>query len=134
MNKWIGIGRSTKDVEVRYTSSGEPMAVAKVTMAIDSGYGDKKKTNFVPITCFGKTAEVLERYLRKGKLFAVEGEYSTGSYENKEGKKVYTTEIIASKVEIIEWPDKDESNIPEGFTQVENDGAFAALDDSEVPF
>jgi single-strand DNA-binding protein len=129
MNNWVGVGRATKDVETRYSQGDNPMAVSKVTMAIDSGYGDKKKTNFVPIVAFGKTAEAMEKYLVKGKLFAVQGEYTTGSYKNKEGVTVYTTQITANKVQILEWGDKQEiaqdPGVPEG---------FSALDSDEIPF
>jgi single-strand DNA-binding protein len=132
MNNWVGVGRATKDVETRYSQGDNPMAVSKVTMAIDSGYGDKKKTNFVPIVAFGKTAEAMEKYLVKGKLFAVQGEYTTGSYKNKEGVTVYTTQITANKVQILEWGDKQDTQegaqdpgVPEG---------FSALDSDEIPF
>jgi single-strand DNA-binding protein len=128
MNKFLGVGRSTKEVETRYTTGENAMAISKVTMAIDSGFGDKKKTNFVPITAFGKTAEFMERNLQKGKLFAVEGEYTTGSYENKHGEKVYTTEIKADKIQILEWGEKKETQgdgIPKGFN---------SFDPEELPF
>ncbi|MDD4564808.1 MAG: single-stranded DNA-binding protein [Eubacteriales bacterium] len=129
MNKFLGIGRSTKEVELRYTTGAEPLAVGRVTMAIDSGFGDKKKTNFVPITAFGKTAEFMERNLQKGKLFAVEGEYTTGSYNNKNGEKVYTTEIKADKVQVLEWGDKKESGRNDGLPE-----GFKALDLEDMPF
>jgi single-strand DNA-binding protein len=131
MNNWVGVGRATKDVETRYSQGDNPMAVSKVTMAIDSGYGDKKKTNFVPIVAFGKTAEAMEKYLVKGKLFAVQGEYTTGSYKNKEGVTVYTTQITANKVQILEWGDKQDTQegaqdpgVPEGFSALDEDIPF----------
>ena len=135
MNNWTGVGRATKDVETRYTQGNEPMAVSKVTMAIDSGYGDKKKTNFVPIVAFGKTAEAMERFLVKGKLFAAQGEYTTGSYKNKDGVTVYTTEINASKIQILEWPNKEESGDPSGYCQAgQVPEGFSSLDDDDIPF
>ncbi len=129
MNRWVGVGRSTKEVELRYSAGHEPTAVGKVTMAIDSGLGDKKKTNYVPIVCFGKTAEFIERNLQKGKLFAVEGEYTTGSYNNKNGEKVYTTEIKADKVQVLEWGDKKDTPRDDGIPQ-----GFRALDLEDMPF
>ena len=71
-----------------------------------------------------------ERFVRKGKLVGVSGKITTGKYD-KDGTTIYTTEVTASRIHIIEWPDKD---TPEGFTQTENDGAFAALDEEECPF
>ena len=126
MNIWMGIGRLTKDVEVRY--NGE-MAVGRFTLAIDEGYGENKKTNFVPVVCFGKTAENAGQFLSKGKLCAVQGRYNTGKYENKEGATVYTTDIIASRVQFLESKNKAEAdtNVPDGFIPMDD------LDDS-IPF
>jgi len=126
MNNWVGIGRLTKDVEVRY--SGET-AVGRFTLAIDDGYGEKKKTDFVPVVCFNKTAENAEKFLSTGKLCAVQGKYTTGKYENKEGVTVYTTEITASRVQFLESKNKAEAdtNVPDGFIPMDD------LDDS-IPF
>ena len=66
------------------------MVTARLTLAINSGYGDKKKTDYINCVAFNKTAELLEQYTGKGSKIGVEGRISTGSYENKEGKKVYT--------------------------------------------
>lgn len=131
MNNWVGIGRLTKDPEVRYTP--EQMAVAKFTVAIDDGWGEKKKTNFIPVTVFGKTAENCEKFLAKGRRVAVEGKIQTGSYERQDGTKAYTTDVVASRVEFIDWGDKDgqserqhgQKDIPDG---------FSAIDDEDVPF
>lgn len=124
MNNWTGIGRLTKEVEMRYISDSQ-MAVARFTMAIDDGYGDKKKTNFIPVTVFGKQAEACEKYLAKGRMVAVEGKIQTGSYE-KDGTKVYTTDVIAARVEFIDWGDKAEkkNDGPMGFTELAEDIPF----------
>lgn len=121
MNNWIGIGRLTKDVELRYTP--QEMAVAKFTLAIDDGYGEKKKTNFIPIVAYGKQAENCEKFLAKGRLVAVKGKIQTGSYENKEGKKVYTTDIIAEQVEFLEKGGSSEPT-PSGFSEVDESVPF----------
>ena len=86
MNSWNGVGRLVRDVETRYSNE---MAISKFTIAIDDGYGEKKKTNFIPIVVFGKTAENCEKYLAKGKKVGVTGRIQTGKYENKEGNTVY---------------------------------------------
>lgn len=101
MNKWIGIGRLTKTPEVRYAAQTQK-AVARFTLAIDDGYGENKKTNFISIVAFGKTAEACEKFTDKGLRCAVEGKISTGSYE-KDGQKVYTTDVIADRVDFIDW-------------------------------
>lgn len=130
MNAVQIIGRTTKDVEVRYNGD---MAIGKFTVAIDDGYGEKKRTNFIPVTVFGKTAESCEKFLAKGRLVAVQGKIQTGSYTNKNGDKVYTTDVIGDKVQFLEWGDKDgsqgqnrgHSDIPKG---------FEAIDEKDLPF
>lgn len=125
MNKWCGIGRLTKDPTVRYIGETET-AVASFSIAIDDGYGEKKKTNFIPIKVFGKQAENCEKYLTKGRKVGVEGKIQTGSYKNKDGQTVYTMDVVADRVEFLEFGDKSDGNdIPSG---------FRAIDDGEIPF
>jgi single-strand DNA-binding protein len=130
MNNWTGIGRLVRDPEVRYTT--EQMAVCRFTMAIDDGYGDKKKTNFIPVVVFGKTAENCERFLAKGRMVAVEGKIQTGSYE-KDGTKVYTTDVIANRVEFIDFGNKNGQNAKQDGSEAIPEG-FAVMDDNELPF
>lgn len=127
MNNWTGIGRLTKDPEVRYTPDG--MGICKFTMAIDDGYGEKKKTNFIPVVVFGKQAESCEKYLAKGRMVAVEGKIQTGSYEKQDGTKVYTTDVIANRVQFIDFGKKDGENANQSAT----DG-FAMMDEADCPF
>lgn len=124
MNNVTLIGRLTKDPEVRYTT--DQTAIAKFTVAVDR-YGKEKQADFIPVTVFGKQAENCEKYLVKGRKVAIQGRIQTGSYENKEGKRVYTTDVVANIVEFVEWGDKgkETNDIPEGFAQVP---------DSEIPF
>lgn len=118
MNQVNLIGRLTKDPEVRYTP--EQLAIARFTLAIDDGYGEKKRTNFIPIIVFGKTAENCEKYIAKGRQVAIEGKIQTGSFENKEGQKVYTTEVVANRVEFIGNKAENASSdgIPTGFQEL----------------
>lgn len=118
MNNWTGIGRLTKDPVVNYISESQT-AVCRFTVAIDDGWGEKKKTNFIPVTVFGKKAESCERFLTKGKLVGVQGKIQTGSYD-KNGQKVYTTDVIANDVEFLEWGEKKESS-PSGFNAIPDD-------------
>lgn len=123
MNSVILLGRLTKDIELKYTTS--QMAVAKFTVAIDEGYGEKKKTNFINCMAFGKTAENMERFTGKGKKIGVQGRIQTGSYTNKDGATVYTTDVVADRVEFVEWGDKkQEQEAPEGFAAINEDIPF----------
>ena len=125
MNSVQLIGRLTADPDVRYNPNTQ-LAVAKFRVAIDDGYGEKKRTNFVPVTVFGKTAENCEKYLKKGLLVGVQGKIQTGSYE-KDGKTVYTTDVIAERIHFIQWGEKKEQTFdaaPEYFTAIDEDIPF----------
>jgi single-strand DNA-binding protein len=110
MNSVVLIGRLTRDPETRYTS-GSQMAVCTFTIAIDrvTRQGEEKKTDFPRITVFGKQAENCERFLKKGRLVGVQGRLQTGSYTNKDGATVYTTDVVADRVEFLEWGDRQSS-------------------------
>ena len=111
MNSVELIGRLVRDPEVRYTS-GSQMAVATFSIAIDRPQkeGQQKQTDFPRITVFGRQAETCEKYLKKGKLVAIQGRIQTGSYTDKNGEKQYTTDIVANRVEFIDWGDKTQQN------------------------
>ena len=104
MNKVILIGRLTKDPETRYTQGDNPMAISRYNLAIDRRFkrdGDQN-ADFIPCVAFGKSGEFAEKYLRKGTKVAVVGRIQTGSYTNKEGQKVYTTEVVVEEQEFAE--------------------------------
>ena len=111
MNNVILIGNLTKDPEVRYTTANEPTCVARFSLAINSGYGDKQRTDYPNIVVFGKQAENCERFLSKGSKVCVQGKLQTGSYE-KDGHKVYTTDVAAERVEFLSTQKKDEWQMP----------------------
>lgn len=98
-NKLILVGRLTKDPEVKYSSQGTQ--TCKFTIAVDRGYKDNKKTDFFNLVSFGKTADVIAQYAKKGSLNLFECELQTNNYEDKDGKKVYTFNIIAQKIEML---------------------------------
>lgn len=103
MNKWIGIGRLTKDPDVRVTTGAEPMSIARFTLAVDRRFAkDEQKADFISCVTFAKKAEFAERYLHKGTKIAVEGRIQTGSYTDKNGNKVYTTDVICEELEFAE--------------------------------
>ncbi len=132
MNSVVLIGRLTRDPEVRYTES--QLAVARFSIAINrvpGRDGQDRGADFPNIVVFGKQAENCERFLTKGRQVAIQGHIQTGSYE-KDGRKVYTTDVVADRVEFLEWGDRSQSSsqgsstgIPEG---------FQAIDDDDIPF
>ena len=107
MNKVILMGRLTRDPEVRYTTGDNQMAIARYTLAVDrrftrGGNNDGNNADFIPCVVFGKSAEFTEKYLKKGTKIAVTGRIQTGSYTNRDGVKVYTTEVVVEDQEFAE--------------------------------
>ena len=102
MNKWSGMGRLTRDPEVRYSQSGS--AVANFSVAIDRRYKRDGETtsDFFNCTAFGKTGEFVEKYLRKGIKVVIEGELQNNNYEDKNGTKHYSVQIIVNQIEFAE--------------------------------
>lgn len=129
MNSVVLIGRLTKDPELRYTA-GTQMAVATFTLAIDRPVraGGEKQTDFPRVTTFGKQAENYEKFLKKGRLCGVQGRLQTGSYTNKDGATVYTTDVMAERVEFLEWGEKKPAETPE-----DDVPGFSAIDE-DIPF
>jgi single-strand DNA-binding protein len=128
MNNVILIGRLTRDPEVKYT--GNNMAIARFSVAIDRGKdkdGNDRGADFPNIVVFGKQAENCEKYLAKGRMVAIQGHLQTGSYDDKDGKKVYTTDVIADRVKFLEWGEKKEA----AGSQLEG---FEPVDDMDIPF
>ncbi len=117
MNKAILIGRLTRDPEVRYSQGENSTAIARFTLAVDRRFqrnGDTQTADFIGCVAFGKQAEFVERYFKQGMKMVLAGRIQTGSYTNKDGQKVYTTDIIA---EDIEFAESKGSNGDSGFQQ-----------------
>nr|DAU91824.1 MAG TPA: Single strand binding protein [Caudoviricetes sp.] len=132
MNSVILIGRTTREVELRYTTS--QTAVARFSLAVERPVKDgEKKADFPNIIVFGKQAENCEKYLAKGRKVAVQGRLQTGSYEDKDGKRVYTTDVIAERVEFLEWANSDNHTEESQSEHQETVDDFKALDEA-VPF
>ena len=106
MNKVILMGRLTRDPEVRYSQGDSQMAIAKYTLAVDRRFqrtnSDGQTADFIGCTAFGKAGEFAEKYFHKGTKVAVTGRIQTGSYTNKDGQKVYTTDVIVEEQEFAE--------------------------------
>lgn len=103
MNKWIGMGRLVRDPEVRYTGQ-DAKAISRFTIACDRKFKKENEPSADLISCvaFGKVAEFIEKYVKKGTKVVVEGRWQTGSYEDKEGKKVYTNDCFVESCEFAE--------------------------------
>ena len=117
MNRAILMGRLTRDPEVRYSSGERSMAIARYTLAVDRGFkrgGDSSEqtADFIPCVAFDKAGEFAERYFRQGMRVLVSGRIQTGSYTNKDGVKVYTTDVVADRVEFLEWGDRPQGSTP----------------------
>lgn len=105
MNKVILMGRITRDAEIRYTQGEKSTAIARFSLAVDRRFkkdNDEQNTDFISCIAFGKIAEFLEKFGRKGTKFVVDGRIQTGSYNNKGGQKVYTTDVVVENIEFAE--------------------------------
>lgn len=130
MNKVILMGRTTKDPDVRYNN--ENKASARYTLAVDRRTKEQQSADFISCISFGKTAEFIEKHVKKGVKLVVEGRIQTGSYTNKDGNKVYTTDVVVDSAEFAESKSKNEELTPEP----ENEGFMQIPDtlDDELPF
>ena len=119
MNKVILMGRLTRDPEVRYSQGETPLAIARYSLAVDrrgarSAGGDDQTADFINCVAFGRAGEFAEKYFRKGTKVLVSGRIQTGSYTNKDGVKVYTTDVVVEEQEFAE--SKNASGNEGGFT------------------
>ena len=136
MNKVILIGRIVRDPEVRYGGANNT-AVARYTLAVDRKYkkDGEQTADFINCVAFGKLAEFAEKYLKKGIKIAVTGRIQTGSYKNKDGNTVYTTDVVVEEQEFVESKSSQQQNT-QGNNQQSNDGFMNIPDDvdNELPF
>ena len=105
MNKVILMGRLTRDPDIRYTQGDNSMAIARYTLAVDrrrANADGQREADFISCVSFGKQAEFAERYLHQGTKVAAQGRIQTGSYTNKDGQKVYTTDVVVDDLEFAE--------------------------------
>lgn len=129
MNSVSLVGRLTRDPEIKATNSGS--SYARFSIAVDRR-GKDAGTDFINIVAFGKTSEFIERYFRKGQRIGINGRIQTGSYEGKDGKKVYTFDVIAENVEFVESKSASASATPanaDGFVNIPD-----GVEDPGLPF
>ena len=129
MNKVILMGRLTRDPEVRYSQGENATAVARFTLAVDRRFRREDATaDFISCVAFRKNAEFLEKYFRQGMKAVVCGSIQTGSYTNRDGQKVYTTDVIVDEIEFAESKNSSGSN-DSGFAPVSRPQPSAAIGD-----
>lgn len=143
MNNVSLMGRLVRDIEIKTTATG--LAISSFTLAVDKGLSKDKKqeleamnkptADFIRCLAFGKTAEILSQYVGKGNRLAIEGRIQTGSYENQQGQRVYTTDIIVDRFSFIDFKDSDSGyQAPLQEAQPEITQGFVPFEDNEIPF
>ena len=112
MNKVILMGRLTRDPEVRYSAGENALAIARYTLAVDRRFrrDGEASADFISCVCFGRSAEFAEKYFHQGIRIVVSGRIQTGSYTNREGQKVYTTEVVVEEQEFAESKNASSAN------------------------
>ena len=112
MNKILLCGRLVREPEVRYSQGSNSMAIASFTLAVDRKFkkDGEQSADFINCKAFGKTAEVIEKYVTKGTKIIVEGRWQTGSYKNKDGATVYTNDCMVENIEFCESKSSNQSN------------------------
>ncbi len=115
MNKVVLMGRLTRDPEVRYSTGDNPVAVGRYTLAVDRRFkkDGEASADFIQCLCFGKSAEFVEKYFRQGMKVTISGRIQTGSYTNKDGVKVYTTEVVVEEQEFAESKGSGQGSAPQ---------------------
>lgn len=142
MNKVILMGRLSRDPDVRYTQGEEPMAIARFTLAVDRRgrrRDGEASVDFPSCVCFGRTAEFIEKYAHQGTKLVVTGRIQTGSYTNRDGQKVYTTEVVVEEAEFAESKaaaDRNAQQTPPPSPDTGDDGFMNIPDgiEEELPF
>lgn len=143
MNKVELVGRLTRDPEVRYTTGESANAIARFSVAVNRRFKNAEgnyDADFINCVAFGKTAEFIEKYFRKGMAIGLTGRIQTGNYTNKDGVKVYTTDVVVEEAEFVESKNSGNAtgtpNTPSNGGVSSNDGFMNIPDgiDEELPF
>lgn len=139
MNKVILMGRLTRSPEVRYSNGAEPLAVARYTLAVNRRFKrkDEQEADFIPCVAFGERGEFAEKYFRKGQLVAVTGRLQVRSWEDNEGKKRWTTEVIVEEQYFAESKKNSNAAAPKEGGQAPADGFYPideSVEDDDLPF
>ena len=139
MNKVVLVGRLTRDPEVRYSQGDNATAVARYTLAVDRRFrrDGEPTADFIPCVIFGRSAEFAEKYFHQGMRVSISGRIQTGSYTNKDGQKVYTTDVVVEEQEFAESKATSQQNQQNNSTQASDSDGFMNIPDGideEMPF
>ena len=144
MNKVILMGRLTRDPEVRYSAGEGATAIARYTLAVDRRFrreGSEQTADFIGCVAFGRNAEFADKYLRQGIKIVVTGRIQTGSYTNRNGQKIYTTDVVVEDQEFAESKSHSQQNNEYSdrepacpYPSAGNDGFADIPDDEDLPF
>lgn len=134
MNKAVLMGRLTRDADLRYTQGENAMAVARFTLAVDRRGKKQDTADFISCVVFGKTAEALDKYCRKGTKICLDGHIQTGSYTNKDGVKVYTTDVIVDSWEFAESKAVADQNTGGDHPAADEGGFVEVSKDEKLPW
>ena len=131
MNKVILMGRLTRDPEVRYSAGDNSMAIARYTLAVDRRFkrDGEATADFIGCVAFGRSAEFAEKYFRQGLKVVVSGRIQTGSYTNRDGQKVYTTDVVVEDQEFAESKNAASGNSDGGYRPAERPAPSSAIGD-----
>jgi len=145
MNKAVLLGRLTRDPEIRYTQSNEPLCIARYTVAVDRRFKREGEptADFIPCVAFGRAGEFAEKYFKKGMMVCVSGRIQVRSWEDQQGQKRWSTEIVLEEQDFAEskasFQSRGAADVPSDHAQHLGDtGGFAAIsetiDDEDLPF
>lgn len=139
MNKVILMGRLTREPEVRYSNGAEPLAVAHYTLAVNRRFKrkDEQEADFIPCVAFGKRGEFAEKYFRKGQMVSIVGRLQVRSWEDNEGKKRWTIEVIVEEQYFAESKKNSNAAAPKEGGQAPADGFYPideSVEDDDLPF
>lgn len=139
MNKVVLMGRLTRSPEVRYSQGAEPVAVARYTLAVNRRFKrkDEPEADFIPCVAFGKSGEFAEKYFKKGQMVSIVGRLQVRSWEDNEGKKRWTTEVIVEEPYFAESKKNSNAAAPKEGGQAPADGFYPideSVEDDDLPF
>ena len=135
LNKVLLQGRLTKDPEMLYTPNG--ITVVRASLAVDRNYvkqGEERKTDFINVVAYRNTAEFFGKYFKKGQMAVIAGSIATSSYTDKDGKKVYKTDVVIDEVHFCEKKETQQSTEQHTPQNTQSDDSFMIVDDKDLPF
>lgn len=128
------MGRMTKDADIKYTNGDKPMCIARYTLAVDRRYKtSNQNADFIPCVAFGKNGEFIEKYCHKGTKLAIVGHITTSSYTNRDGQRVYTTEVTIDEQEFAESKAAQAQNNQASQPQTQNTQSQTSQPQDDVP-